>query len=221
MARQSVLMIILALIGALIFLFVVMPQVVQLFFRSFGAGDLNFKQEDTIPPQIPIISSPPEATDQEKVKLTGFGEAESRVAVVVNGEEMARVAIDDQGNFSYTLELTEGENLISLHGVDEADNESRTRDFVIVLDTEMPSLAFEDLDEGRQIVGRDNQNMNIRGETEPNSQLTLNERSVFVRSDGTFTAQFYLVEGDNTLKFMVVDQAGNRTEREVRVSFRY
>jgi hypothetical protein len=221
MARQSILMIVLALAGSLVFLFVVMPQVVQLFFRFFGSGDTNFGQEDTIPPQVPIVTLPPPATSKTSLDLEGFGEADSLVVVVHNGREIDQVEVDNEGQFSYTLELDKGENLVSLYGVDQAGNESATRQLVIVQDSEAPTLLFEDLDEGKQIVGRDQQNFSVRGETEPESQLTLNDRSVFVRSDGTFTAQIYLQEGDNTLKFVVIDQAGNRTEREVRVTFRY
>ena len=219
--RQSALMIILSIAGLLLFLFVIMPQVIQLFFRFLGTGDLNLIQSDTIPPQVPIIASQVEATNQPKVELEGFGEAESQVVVVVNGEEIDRVAVDKDGKFSYSLLLDEGENLINLYGVDQDDNESAGRQFVIILDRENPTLLFEDLNNGKQIIGRDQQNFQIRGETEPNAQLTLNERNVYVRSDGTFVTQVYLQDGDNVLKFVVIDQAGNRTEQEVRVNFRY
>lgn len=220
-ARQSVTMIVLSIAGLLLFLFVIMPQVVQLFFRFLGNGDLNLIQSDTVPPQVPIVASQVEATNQPKIDLEGFGEAESQVVVVVNGEEIDRVKVNEEGKFSYTLSLDEGENLVNLYGVDEADNESAGRQFIIVLDRENPALLFEDLADGKQLTGKDQQNFQIRGETEPDSQLTLNERNVYVRSDGTFVAQIYLQEGENTLKFIVIDQAGNRTEQGVRVNFRY
>jgi len=221
MARQSLLMILLAIAGSLIFLFIIVPQIVQLFFRFFGSGDLNFNPEDTIPPQVPVISPPPEATKESSVVLDGFGEAKSLVVVVINGREIDRAIVDDKGQFSYTLKLDEGENLVSLYGVDQADNESASKQYVIIRDTKAPSLVFEDLNNDKQITGRDQQNFNIKGETEPDSQLSLNERNIYVRSDGTFTTQIYLQEGDNTLKFVVVDQAGNRTEQTIKVNFKY
>jgi hypothetical protein len=221
MARQSMLMIVLAIAGSLLFLFVVVPQIVQLFFKFFGDGDVSFGQEDTVPPQVPIIAPPPEATTEDSVELEGFGEVDSEIVVVVNGEETDRIGVNNEGQFTYFLALDEGENLISLYGVDEAGNESDPRKFGVILDTEEPSLAFEDLKEGEEIVGKDQQNYTIRGETEPESTMTLNDRNVYVKLDGTFSTTYYLKEGDNTLKFVVVDKAGNSIERQFKVKFKY
>ena len=108
-----------------------------------------------------------------------------------------------------------------MYGVDETGNQSNSRTVLIIRDTQTPSLSFEDLADGKQITLRENQTLQIRGETEPDSQLTLNDRSVYVSSDGTFSASYYLQEGNNTLRFVVTDKAGNRTERTVTINFRY
>lgn len=219
--RQSMLMIALAIIGSLLFFFIVMPQVVQLFFRVIGGGDLGLTQEDTVPPQVPVIAPPPEATNQSSVTIKGYGEAKSEVVLVVNGEERQRQSVNEAGEFELSFDLSEGENAVNLYGVDDAENESTTRDFLIVFDKIAPTLAFEDLENNKQITLKQNQNLTIRGETEPESQLTLNERNVYVNSDGTFSTVYFLQEGDNNLKFIVIDQAGNRSEREVKINFRY
>lgn len=220
MARKSMLTIILSIGGLLLFLFVLVPQLVQLFFRFFGGGELNLTREDIVPPQVPIINSLPEATAESLVTLEGFGEPASQVAIVLNGEELDKVVVDEQGSWSYSLGLEEGENLIVAYGIDEAENESNTKEIKIILDTELPALTFEDLENGKEIAGRSNQNLSIRGETEPNSDLTLNDKNVYVKSDGTFSTSYYLNDGENTLKFIVTDQAGNQAEREVKVNFR-
>ena len=219
--RQSTMMIILAILGAIIFIFVIMPQIIQLFFRIFGSGDVNFIGNDTVPPQVPVLLTLVEATNQDTIESTGYGEAGSQVVIVRNGEETGKTDVNSEGQFSYTLELVDGDNAVNLYGVDETGNESSTRTVLIIRDTEAPSLAFEALENGKQITLRSNQNLTIRGETEPGSQLTLNDRSVYVNSDGTFSTTYYLQEGDNVLRFVVTDEADNRTEREVTVNFRY
>ena len=219
-ARQSVTMIVLAIAGSLIFLFVIVPQLVQLFFRFFGGSDLGLDLGDTVPPQVPIVSPLPEATAESSITIEGFGEADSQVVFKLNGREVEQVEVNQQGEFSYPLALEEGENIVVLYGVDEAGNESTGRQFVIALDTEAPSLAFEALEDGQEAVGKNSQNFVIRGETEPGSTLTLNDRSAYVNLDGTFSITHYLQEGDNTLKFVVTDKAGNSTDREVKVSFK-
>lgn len=218
--RRSLWMIFLAVGGSLLFLFVLMPQLIQLFFRIIGTGELSLESSDTVPPQIPVVSPLPEATKESSITVEGFGEPESDVVFVVNGQEMGKTAVDGSGAFTYTLDLTEGENSVNVYGVDAAGNESNSRQLMVAYDTQAPTLAFEDLEDGKQVMLRQNQTLEIRGETEPKSQLTLNERSIFVGSDGTFRTTYHLNEGENALLFTVTDLAGNRTERKVTVSFR-
>ena len=219
--RQSTRMIILAILGVILFIFVIMPQVVQLFFRLFGTGDLSPLTSDTVPPQVPVLSTLPEATKEATLEMAGYCEPDSQVVVVRNGDEVGKTKVKSDGQFSYTLELMDGDNTIDVYGVDETGNQSNSRTVLIIRDTQTPSLSFEDLADGKQITLRENQTLQIRGETEPDSQLTLNDRSVYVSSDGTFSASYYLQEGNNTLRFVVTDKAGNRTERTVTINFRY
>jgi bacillopeptidase F len=220
MMRQSALMIFLAIAGLLLFVFVIMPQAVQLFFRIIGTGDLSSTANDTVPPQVPVVTLTPEATKETSLAIEGFGEADSEVVVVINGQEVGRTAVDTEGKFTYTLSLEEGENTVSLYGVDEAGNESHTRDFTVTQDNQAPTLAFEDLENGKQVTLRKNQTLEIRGETEVGAQLILNDRTVFVRTDGTFSTSLFLQEGDNALHFVATDKAGNTTDRSVTVNFR-
>lgn len=218
--KQSVRTIVLSVAGILLFVFVLMPQLIQLFFRLIGTGDVSFQSADTVPPQVPILTPLPEATKEDTVTLHGFGEADSQLVIVINGEEKERIGINSQGEFSTTATLAEGDNTIAVYGVDAAKNESQPRTVRIALDKEAPSLAFEDLEDGKEVTLRANQNLEIRGETEPGSQLTLNDRIVFVSSDGTFRTTYHLDEGENELEFEAVDKAGNETKREVTVRFR-
>lgn len=220
-AKQSIRMILLTIVGAIVFVFVLLPQLVQLFFRIIGTGDVSFQPQDTIPPQMPVITPLPEATNEDSVLLEGFGEADSQVRVIVNGVEVTQVAVDSAGEFSYTLSLSEGENAVALYGIDEAGNESQPRLADIIRDIEAPQLVFDDLADGKEVTLRANQNLEIRGETEPGSQLQLNNRLVFVGSDGMFRTTYHLSEGDNDLEFEVTDKAGNQTAQTITVRFRY
>lgn len=219
--RQSALMIIASIGFVIIFFFVLMPRLVNLFFNIVGTGEISFEDKDQFPPQIPIISTRLEATTSSEVILSGYGEAESELVVVVNGEEQDRFKIDENGEFEIKAILTEGENLIVVYGIDEDENESETREISITVDTEAPTLLINDLEDDKQIELKKNQNLKIEGTTEVGSNLKLNDRSIYIDSEGNFSTSFYLNEGDNTLKFVVTDQAGNKIERELKIGFRY
>ena len=129
--------------------------------------------------------------------------------------------MDDEGKFQYELALTEGENKIGAYGKDEAENESVVKEAKVVLDTENPGLELENLTEDMQVITKENQNHSIQGKTEPYSRMTINDRTVYVDSEGIFSTSYYLQEGDNILKFKIEDKAGNFTEKEFRVNFKY
>ena len=143
------------------------------------------------------------------------------MVVVVNGDEQDKFEVNESGEFEISANLTEGENLIAVYGIDEAENESEAKEFKIIMDTEAPALMIDDLEDGRQIELKKNQNLSIKGTTEPGSNLKLNDRSVYVDSEGNFKTSFYLAEGDNVLKFVVTDRAGNQIQQEFKIGFRY
>lgn len=221
MARQSVAMIVFSISVLVIFVFFLMPRLINLAFSFLGSGDISFKNEDKIPPQIPVVLPLPEATKESVLKLEGYGEAKTSIFIINNGTEVTSVTVDDEGKFSYELTLSEGENKIRLYGKDEAGNESTVKEVAVALDTEKPGLELENLTEDTQVITKQNQNYSIKGKTEPHSKLTINDRSVYVDGEGLFTTSYYLQEGDNTLKFKIEDKAGNATEKEFRVNFKY
>ncbi len=221
-ARQSLGMIIFAIVAVLVFIFILMPKLIGLFFNFIGTGDLSFKEEDTVPPQIPVVLPLPESTKEDQLLVEGYAEAKTKVIILNNSEKVGEVTVDDEGAFEYELILVNGDNSLSFYGIDEAENESTvTTPFTIVQDKEAPTLELENLTNGQEILSKSNQNYVIKGKTEPRAKLSVNERSIYVNADGGFQANYFLAEGDNELKFVMEDRAGNKAEQIITVKFRY
>ena len=70
-ARQSITMIIFSIGVVILFFFVLMPRLIDLFFNFLGTGDLSFNNDDEIAPQIPVVLQLPEATKESKLKVEG------------------------------------------------------------------------------------------------------------------------------------------------------
>jgi len=221
MARQSVIMIVFSVLAVILFLFVIMPRAINMFFGFLGTGDISFKEEDNVPPQIPIVLPLPESVKDAALMIEGYGEADSMLIVVKNGEEIDEIQIDDTGSFKYEIDLSDGENKIGFYGKDEAENESDVKEVIVTLDMESPTLELENLENGQEILLKENQSYMIKGKTEPHAKLSINDRSGYVDGEGNFKVSYYLQEGDNELKFVIEDKAGNISEQTLNVKFRY
>lgn len=79
---------------------------------------------DKTSPQPPTIEDFPQETEQEKIKIKGLSERESKVKVFVNGEEKTKVETTKNGNFEVEIDLFEGNNRIEATAIDKAGNQS-------------------------------------------------------------------------------------------------
>ncbi len=205
----------------LMFLFIILPNAPRLL-ASIVDGGTVFGQEDTIPPQVPIFNSPPMATNTKQIEVSGFAEAKSQVLLVLNGNQVADLTTSDDAVFKQSIDLQEGENYLQAFSKDAAGNESNlSKEYVISLDTQAPSLAFsETIQDGMQVVGKENKSFTISGLTEQNAKVAINDRFLFARPDGSFSYQIQLNEGENLLKLVITDKANNTFEQELRVNYK-
>jgi hypothetical protein len=202
----------------IIFLLVILPTIIK-FMAGSDLGVVD--SDDTIPPQTPMLSAPVPATNSATLALSGFTEAKATVYLINGGQRTDEKTTDDQGSFVFDISLNQGENHLSVVAADEAGNESAaSREFVVIYDNESPMLELKDLTNGQEIVGKDKQSLTIAGKTEPKARVTVNDRLTTATSEGDFSLIYRLNEGENELKFKVMDQAGNQYEMSIKVLFK-
>ncbi len=222
LVRQTVLIAMTAIILLAAFLFFIMPQFIRLADQFFNGTDIASEAQDQVPPQAPILAAPILATNSASLHITGVGEAGSQAVLVVNGERLEDITIDDLGEFEFLVTLVEGENALAVFSIDEAGNESvKTREYQVELDTVAPKIELENLQDGANIDLRKNQIITIKGVTEPKAKVFINDRLVYARADGSFSMNFKLEPGENKIKFRVEDKGGNISEKEITVKFRF
>lgn len=221
LAKQTAIIIFITLALIIGFLFLVLPNIVRVAFNVLD-GDVITQATDDIPPQVPILDAPVEATYSGTIKITGYGEAESEIILVLNGNESDKQIISEQGTFELNAELTEGENSITTYSVDEAKNESLTsKKYSVVLDTENPTIEISEPENGSTITLRKNQITTIKGITEPNAKIFINGRLSYADSEGNFSGTYTLEEGENKVLVKAVDKAENESETELTLNFAY
>ena len=219
--KQTFFYLFLGIVILLLFVFLLMPNLIRLFF-NFIDKDTPIVDGDTVPPQVPVLSSNPvEATFSASLNLKGFAEPNSKVIFLLNSANSAEVDTTEDGQFEHELELAEGENELTLFGVDEAGNESlKTRSYLITRDSEAPILEIEEPQDGAVIELKKNRTVTIKGKTEPEAKVLINDRLVLADKDGNFVSNYYLAEGKNELKFEATDRATNKTQKTIEVEFK-
>ncbi len=221
MVKQSLLITLTAIILLISFVVFIVPSLVQFAGNALDGGN-SVANQDQVPPQTPILSAPPAATNSAKLPITGYGEAGANAILVVDGEEVGQTEINQDGQFNFDVPLSEGENELIVYSVDQAENESRqTRNYIINLDVEAPSIELEQPQDGASFELRKNQLIEVKGRTEAEAKVFLNDRLVYADSEGLFSTRHQLNEGENKLKFRVIDQAGNVSEKEITVNFSF
>lgn len=219
--RQSFILVLLAIVLVLGFIFVILPQSVRIIGSITGGTITSFEPDDTLAPQIPIFDAPPLATPSGSLSLSGAGEPQSTIVLVVNGSERDRTTAGDDGRFSFNVELDEGNNSVNAYAIDQSENESVTgQTFVIVRDGQPPKLEITEPQQNQTIELRRNQLTTIKGNSDPLARITVNGRLVLANKDGAFSTTYQLQEGENKLMIEAEDQAGNRTTQELIVTFR-
>jgi hypothetical protein len=219
LTKQSIILLILSILIGAIFLVIVLPNAVRLFFEVLDEQTI-IDQDSGLPPQPPLIEAPPLHTNTSKLSLSGYAQPSTTVHVLVNSQKETSIDINDDGEFALELALNEGENLLSLFTTNQANVESKTITHNITVDTKPPEIkiGFPEPDQTFELI--ENQTITIEGETKPRSQVSINNRMVIANSEGLFNYRYHLSEGENKIEIKVRDQAGNESETELTVFFK-
>jgi len=220
MRQQTFFFIFLSIALLLLFIFIIVPNLIRLFFNFFN-NDQTATMEDNVPPTVPILFEvPPEATFSAQLKLDGYADPNSKVVYVLNGDQVEEDEVTEEGQFSQEIQLEKGENQLTIYAVNESGTESlQSKSDQIIFDDEPPTINIVEPEPDSVIELKRNRNTSVSGETEPLSKVYLNDRLIMVDGSGQFHSTYYLDEGDNTLNFVAIDPAGNRSELEIKVKF--
>ena len=217
--RQSVIFGVAAIGLGLVFIFFVLPNFVAVIERFQGEDATTETVEQSLI-QSPVLGAPISATNSASLKVSGVAQPNLQVTFVVNGNADEPVTSDESGAFSGTVELTEGQNLVTAFVTTEDGNESKTgREYQVIFDTQPPTLELSQPEENQSFDSKQ-RTIEVVGTTEPETRVFLQDRVVFARSDGSFSTSFSPSSGENKFVIKAVDDAGNTTQLDRTVTVR-
>lgn len=208
------------MVGLVIFLFVFGLKILVGFSllvdRIRGTTPQQLTQELILPP---ILDPLPEATNSANITITGKSDAGVTIVLYLDEEETTTLKTKDDGTFSFTKKLTEGEHTVSAKAKNDKDALSGLSNVVRVsIRRTKPELTITSPNDDARIVG-DSNTVTVKGKTSPDNAVTINDRLAVVTNDGSFSYTQTLTEGENTLRITATDPAGNEASEDRRVTY--
>lgn len=169
---------------------------------------------DTIEPYMDISYPQREIIYVNEPSLTILGKTEPATELKISGAP-SYITLNPNGEFSATVDVTEGDNPISIISVDATGNKKETP-IMVILDTEAPEfdriVALDGATTSKRITG-------IYGELSEPGTLVVDGIEVIVNGDGTFRYESVeLIEGPNMLTMEFTDVAGNAVNNYMNIT---
>ncbi|KKR31700.1 MAG: CUB domain protein [Candidatus Gottesmanbacteria bacterium GW2011_GWC2_39_8] len=209
------------LIFAIFSLFMAIPLLAKFSLLLTGTKSITKDQagSNNIPLFPPSLNPSFEATNTAKISVSGFSESGLDVEILVNGQSQGKTVADKEGKFNFSdVLLEEGENMITAF-VKKGEKTSVDSEGVSVLYLKNPpKINIDQPKDGDNIIDS-NPLYTVNGSTDPNVKITINERMAIVDSKGKFSYDLKLTSGENQIKVLGIDPAGNLTSTELKINY--
>lgn len=168
----------------------------------------------------PVITIPFEATNSSAIDIKGYAIAQTKVKIFVDEIEKSSVNVTEDGTFlAKDIQLNLGTNNIYGKTIDQETKESLPSKLVkLIYDNEKPKLDVSEPTDGKEVTG--DKKVTVSGQTEVSAQVTINGIRIITDSDGKFSTQISLNDGENVITIEAADKASNSIKIERRVIFK-
>ncbi len=218
--RQALVFTFLTIASVCLILFIGLPAFVKLIgaLGDVRSSKTNPEKNDTVAPVMPTLMADWEATTSSKITIRGYSEPGSKVSLKVNGIASGDTVANEESSYSFDVTLEQGENEIVTYATDQSSNRSEDSEPVIVLyDSEPPKLEISAPEDGAKFY--DERDIVIGGITDVNASVRVNDFIATVDTEGNFARRIQLNQGENEIKIEAVDEAGNKSEKTIKVSY--
>jgi hypothetical protein len=167
----------------------------------------------------PVLNATYDATNSAQVTISGSSLSDASVELFVNNAKKDTTSVDSDHSFSFTaVSLRSGENSIKVRVSDGNQKSNFSNILSITYLNEPPELSIETPSDGTQFH-KDEKTIEIKGKTNSGTKITVNDFWAIVDTDGNYSYTMALKDGDNQIKVIATDAAGNKTEKQIKVTY--
>ncbi len=168
----------------------------------------------------PILNIPFEATSSSTLQISGHSTPNSEVEIYFDDEIKDMVETNSEGNFKTDpLELSLGTN--NIYGKTISDKGIKSlpsKTIKLLFNNEKPKLEIAEPQDNAQIKGGDKK-IRVSGTTDSNNIVSVNGLNTIVNSEGNFSIEVNINEGDNVIQISASNQVGNSNQVERKVNY--
>lgn len=218
--RKAILVILFSIITFMAIIFGGLPLLAKIIISTSPARKESVAENSTSDNiQPPVLDPIAESTNSGKVKISGYAKKESKVVILLNNKEIVNVKSDTDGKFiTKDIDLDEGENNFTAKVVENKHESNISKIAVVNFKKTPPKIDISSPKEGEKFYS-ENKNIVISGKTDPGVKIIINDRLVIVDSEGNFSQSVKLSDGDNNFKIKAIDDAGNSSDTNRKVSY--
>ena len=214
---------VLSLLGIILVLFVLfkfgIPFLLNVtLFISGGKQTQSAKQDQTIVVAPPVLNPIVSATNSAQLTISGIAAPKQIVDLYLNDELTDQTKTKDDGSFSFKEDLKPGENTIKAKAITDSSSSDFSEILTIALKNAAPSLRINSPTDN-QSFPRDQNTVTVSGSTDSDVKVTVNDFWAISDEKNNFSYTLLLKPGENQIKVTAVDQAGNKTEKDLKVIY--
>lgn len=169
--------------------------------------------------QPPTLNPIPNATNKPQVDVTGYGLKNQTIILIVNDNQVNTTSVDSSDNFKFSaVTLQQGQNTIQVKAQGQNNQQSNfSNTDTITYDKNPPALSIDSPQDGQNVSKSSSPNLNVSGQTDIGAKVTVNGDWAIVDDSGHYTYLYTLQGGDNDIKVIATDAAGNQTTKEIHI----
>ncbi|MEN1970283.1 S8 family serine peptidase [Lentibacillus sp. N15] len=165
----------------------------------------------------PVITSPDDdlITNEKDVTIEGTASPTTTIQLMNNGDEAGTAEVAEDGTFAIEIKLTEGENEFTAVSKLDGDKTGASKPVTVTLDTNNPELTIDNPKDGDKT---NHETVTVEGTVQDANLdwVKVNGEKAKV-TDGAYSKRILLDNGENKIKVVAKDQAGNKTKKNVKL----
>lgn len=187
----------------------------------FSDDEPVISQNDGLRPIPPTILALPEATPSGRLTIEGYAKSGVDVVLYLNNSEENSVVVDASGSFAFkNVVLSVGDNLIYAIAKSGDKESEKSKVYTVTVDNKNPTITVTSPEDGESYTGLSQRTAIIKGEVDDDVvSLRVGERVAILSPNGTFSVNYQLEPGEQTIELTATDKAGNQGSTSITLSW--
>jgi uncharacterized protein YfaP (DUF2135 family) len=165
----------------------------------------------------PTLDDPVEATNSASITIQGSSLPKQTIKLYINGKFIDKTNVKSDGNFSFPdISLEKGANEFTAKAEENNKQSNYSSPVQVKYIDKAPDLEISNPQDG-QTFAKGNNSIKVSGKTNSDAEVTVNGARAITNSDGSFSYLLTIHDGDNNIKFVSTDDAGNKAEKEIKI----